>query len=237
MAQLSRRTVMGLPLAAWMSQEGEAVAQPNPEQEAMNLAVDFAAELPPFRALHGVNKGAVAFGGLLSVEAEHKALGVPFVRLHDCHWPNPDVVDMHAVFPHPDADPADPKSYDFALTDEYIASVRATGAHILYRLGESIEHTAHKRYVHPPKSPKKWAEVALGIVRHYNDGWATAFAMGFRIGKFGTNRKIALPCGAARTPITSNFTKQRPQTLKAQFPNIKVGGPAVGYSGKWEVAS
>ena len=43
------------------------------------------------------------------------------------------------VFPNPDADPALPASYDFRATDEYIAAVRATGAEIVYRLGESID--------------------------------------------------------------------------------------------------
>ena len=81
---------------------------------------------------------------------EQKALGIPFTRLHDCGWPNPYVVDHHAVFPNLNADPTLPESYDFRLTDEYINAVRLTGAEPIYRLGESIEHTSVKRYVHPP---------------------------------------------------------------------------------------
>ena len=59
----------------------------------------------------------------------------PFTRLHDCGWPNPYVVDHHVVFPNPNADPALPESYDFRLTDEYLAAVRQTGAEPIYRLG------------------------------------------------------------------------------------------------------
>ena len=79
------------------------------------------------------------------------------------------------VFPNPNADPALPESYDFRLTDEYIEAVRKTGAEPIYRLGESIEHTSVKRYVHPPADMEKWAAVCLGIIRHYNEGWADGF--------------------------------------------------------------
>ena len=234
MARLSRREVVGLSAAVLLNQNETAVAQPNAEQDAVPLVVDFAAELPLFRALHGVNKGAVTFGSLLSVEAEHKALGIPFVRLHDCHWPNPDIVDMHAVFPNPAADPADPKNYDFALTDEYLASVRATGAQIIYRLGESIEHTSHKRYVHPPKSVEKWAQIALGIVRHYNDGWANGFRYDIPYWEIWNEPENRPTMWSGTDADYFQLYRTVAQTLKAQFPKIKIGGPAVGYSGKFE---
>jgi hypothetical protein len=48
---------------------------------------------------------------------------------------------LHAVFPNPGADPQRGESYDFERTDAYVAAVRATGASVIYRLGESIEHT------------------------------------------------------------------------------------------------
>ena len=80
-------------------------------------------------------------------------MGTPYVRLHDCAWPHPDVVDMHAVFRDAGADPERAASYDFVLTDEYLAAIQATGARIIYRLGESIEHTRTKRFVHPPHDP------------------------------------------------------------------------------------
>ena len=45
-----------------------------------------------FRALHGVNNGPLDVGGTVDLSASHRAIGVPLVRLHDTHWPNPDVV-------------------------------------------------------------------------------------------------------------------------------------------------
>src|SRR5205085_9026480 len=114
------------------------------------------------------------------ITAALRELHPPFARLHDCHWPNPDVVDIHAVFPDFDADAELPSSYDFRLTDEYIAATRATGAEIIYRLGESIEHTWIKRFVHPPGNFQKWASICRGVIRHYNEGWADGFYYGIR---------------------------------------------------------
>ena len=94
-------------------------AVPLRAEEAV-LTADFAVPAGSIRPLHGINKGPLAPGGIFDVIKEQKELGVPFTRLHDCGWPNPYVVDLHAVFPDPDADPAKPGSYDFGLTDEYI---------------------------------------------------------------------------------------------------------------------
>jgi hypothetical protein len=74
------------------------------------------------RPLHGLNKGPLAPGGLVDVSGSWRTLRPPFARLHDCHWPNPDVIDMHALFPDPGADPKSESSYTFALTDEYLAA-------------------------------------------------------------------------------------------------------------------
>jgi hypothetical protein len=99
------------------------------------LSADFSVHIGSLRPLHGVNKGPLAPGGLIDLIKEQKELGVPFTRLHDCGWPNPAVVDHHAVFPDPKADPALPESYDFRLTDVYLAAVRKTGSEPIYRLG------------------------------------------------------------------------------------------------------
>src|SRR5215212_3047981 len=78
--------------------------------EPLVLKVDFGRTNGAFRTLHGINKGPLAAGGMFNVTAEQRALGLPFIRLHDCHWPNPDVVDIHAVFPNANADAENPSS-------------------------------------------------------------------------------------------------------------------------------
>lgn len=144
------------------------------------VTVDFSSTQGTLRPLHGINKGPLAPNGLVDLTEAHRRLRVPSTRLHDCHHPNPAVVDLHAVFPDPDADPSLPASYEFRATDEYLAAVRATGAEIIYRLGESIEHQTVKRHVHPPRDPARWAAACAGIVRHYNEGWAGGYRYGIR---------------------------------------------------------
>ena len=127
------------------------------------------------KPLHGLNNGPVCYGSLVDVSAYYKELGVPYARLHDPNWPHPREVDIPQVFPDFDADPQDPASYDFRRTDDYIQSIIDTGAKIVYRLGTSIEHTTRKYYIHPPADFAKWAQICIGIIKHYNHGWADGF--------------------------------------------------------------
>lgn len=69
--------------------------------------------------MHGVNGGPVAVGGTLDLSARWREAAFPLARLHDCRWPNPDVVDVHTIFPVPAADPDRPDGYDVERTDEY----------------------------------------------------------------------------------------------------------------------
>ena len=197
------------------------------------VQIDFAQSHGRFRSLHGINKGPLAAGGLLDVSEPLRLLKLPFLRLHDCHWPNPDVVDMHVVFPREDADPARPESYDFKLTDEYIAAAQATGAQIIYRLGESIEHTTIKRFVHPPKDPERWAAAALGIVRHYNEGWANGFRYSIRYWEIWNEPENRPAMWSGTDEGYFRLYQVTARSLKARFPDLKVGGPAVGNPGSF----
>lgn len=132
-------------------------------------------EIGAIKPLHGVNNGPVCYGSLLDVSHYYKRAGIPLVRLHDPNWPNAREVDIYTVFPDFGKDPSEPSSYDFATTDEYIRTVAETGARIVYRLGVSIEHTKEKYYVGPPEDFAKWAQICIGIIRHYNQGWANGF--------------------------------------------------------------
>ncbi len=197
------------------------------------LHVDFSAQGGVIRPLHGVNKGPLAPGGLFDVIREQKELGIPSTRLHDCGWPNPYVVDHHAVFPNPDADPSRPESYDFRLTDEYIEAVRKTGAEPIYRLGESIEHTRVKRHVHPPAAPDKWAAVCLGIVRHYNEGWANGFHHRIRYWEIWNEPENRPAMWSGTDDDYLRLYRTAALLLKKEFPSLKVGGPSLGASGSF----
>ena len=197
------------------------------------VSVDFSVPIGAIRPLNGINKGPLAPGGMVDVIKEQKALGIPFTRLHDCGWPNPYVVDHHAVFPNPDADPALPESYDFRLTDEYIAAVRQTGAEPIYRLGESIEHTSIKRYAHPPVDPEKWAAVCIGIVRHYNEGWANGFHHNIRYWEIWNEPENRPAMWSGTDDDYFRLYRITALAVKKRFPDVRIGGPAVGASGSF----
>ena len=197
------------------------------------LSADFSVHTGAIRPLHGINKGPLAPGGILDVIQEQKELGIPFTRLHDCGWPNPYVVDHHAVFPNPNADPALPESYDFRLTDEYIAAVRKTGAEPIYRLGESIEHTSVKRHVHPPADMEKWAAVCVGIIRHYNDGWASGFHHNIRYWEIWNEPENRPVMWSGTDDDYMRLYRTAATAIKRQFPALKVGGPSLGASGSF----
>jgi Glycosyl hydrolases family 39. len=145
-----------------------------------DLKIDFNKKIGVIRALHGVNNGPVCYGSLTDASRYFKEISIPYVRLHDTNWPHPREVDIHTVFPDFSRDPEDPESYDFSRTDAYIKSVLDTGAKIIYRLGESIEHSPIKYYIHPPADFQKWARICIGIIRHYNEGWANGFSYGIK---------------------------------------------------------
>ncbi|MES2707689.1 MAG: sialate O-acetylesterase [Verrucomicrobiota bacterium] len=201
--------------------------------ETAVLSADFSVPAGTIRPLHGINKGPLAPGGQVEVIREQKELGIPLTRLHDCGWPNPYVVDHHAVFPNPDADPGLPESYDFRLTDEYIDAVRRTGAEPVYRLGESIEHTAVKRFVHPPADPEKWAAVCLGIIRHYNEGWANGFHHGIRCWEIWNEPENRPAMWSGTDDDYLKLYRTAATAIKKEFPALKVGGPALGASGSF----
>jgi hypothetical protein len=140
-----------------------------------DIDIDCSKSQGRIKPLHGVNNGPVCYGSLVDVSAYYKELGVPYARLHDPNWPHPREVDIPQIFPNFDADPQDPASYDFRRTDDYLQSIVDTGAGIIYRLGTSIEHTQRKYYIRPPSDFAKWAQICIGIIKHYNQGWADGF--------------------------------------------------------------
>ena len=109
--------------------------------QAVEIVVDCSKTVGTLRPLLGVNSGPIPAGGTLDLSDRFRELGVTLTRLHDCHWPNPEVVDVHTIFPDPAADPSRPQSYRFERTDDYVRSILDVRSAIIYRLGESIEHT------------------------------------------------------------------------------------------------
>ncbi|MDI4647451.1 GH39 family glycosyl hydrolase [Cohnella hashimotonis] len=193
-----------------------------------DIRLDFTRKSAPLKKLHGVNNGPVTAGSLVDVTPAYREAGIPLARLHDTNWPNPGEVDIHTIFPDFGKDPEDPASYHFSKTDQYLASIVATGAKIVYRLGESIEHTSKKYYVHPPADYAKWARICIGIIRHYNEGWADGFHHDIRYWEIWNEPDN--PDGQVMWSGTDEqyyeLYRVASTAIKQHDPSLKVGGQA-----------
>lgn len=149
----------------------------HPDYSAASLAIDGGTVVSDrIKPLHGVNNGPVSGFGIFDEPYADASdyfaeMGVPFVRLHDTEFPfgRDEYVDIHCVFPLFCADAADASNYDFAATDEYVRAIQSAvpDAEIIYRLGESIDHTGDGGHAVMPDDFDQWAKICVEVVRHY----------------------------------------------------------------------
>jgi peptidoglycan/xylan/chitin deacetylase (PgdA/CDA1 family) len=174
-------------------------------------------------------------------DAVIKSMNLAYARTHDWALVNAGqrVVDWQYVFPLAHLDAKDPKNYVFGPTDHLLSLARGVGLDIFYRLGTSIEHTGDVHFnALVPEDFAKTAEVFAGIVRHYNRGWADGHEWGIRYWEIwnepdGTGNMWCLPkekgggdADAMRDRFVEFFVTVL-KRLKSEFPDIKVGGPAL----------
>ncbi|MBC7964655.1 MAG: hypothetical protein H7Z17_01920 [Fuerstia sp.] len=225
-----RRGLLGIAaicLACWVSTRC-GVAQPT----KIAIKVDVSRVVGRIQPLHGVNGGPLHSGETLDLSDAYRQLSLPLTRLHDCHWPNADVVDIHVLFPDPNADPELAASYNFSRTDDYIQTIVNTQSQIVFRLGESIEHSRKKYHVHPPADAGKWAAICLGIVRHYNDEWANGFRHNIRYWEIWNEPENRPAMWSGSDEDYFRIYAAAATAIKSRFPDVRVGGPAVGFAGK-----
>ncbi|MDF2668102.1 MAG: xynB 3 [Paenibacillus sp.] len=178
------------------------------------------------KALHGVNNGPVCYGSLIDVSDYFRKAEIPLVRIHDPNWPHAWEVDIHTIFPDFSKDPADPANYDFLRTDEYLRTILDTGAKIVYRLGESIEHTKKKYYVHPPENYEKWTQICVNIIRHYNEGWADGFHYELHYWEVWNEPDLDERMWSGTPLQLFELYEATVTAIKAYNPKLKVGGYA-----------
>ena len=200
---------------------------------AAEVRVDFARTNGVIRPLHGVNCGPLCYRGTVDLSAYHRELGVPFTRLHDTVWLNAEAVDIHTIFRDFRDDPALPENYDFRQTDDYLQTIADVGSRLVYRLGESIEHTPHKYYVNPPTDPEKWAAICVGIARHYTEGWAGGARQPIAYWEIWNEPDVRPAMWTGTDEQFFRLFEVTAKALKARFPEAKVGGPAVGGTGEF----
>ena len=222
-------------LFVWCESNSSATDQSGRDNEqTTSIAIDFSKSNGTIRPLHGVNFGPLCYRGMVDLSDYHRKLTIPLTRLHDVVWVNYDAVDISSIFRDFRNDPARADNYDFAATDDYLAAIVRTGSPILYRLGESIEHTPRKYKVHPPKDPTKWTDICIGIIRHYNEGWADGFHHQIRYWEIWNEPENQPAMWTGTDDQYFALYETASKAIKARWPALKVGGPSLGYTGDFE---
>ena len=216
------------------------------------LCADFSKSMGKVKPMHATNNGPVVnlnkyrngtchpFNCNLK---EFAAAGIPYARTHDTsHYHRyglEHTVDVYYIFPDFDADPTDPKNYDFACTDHYLQGCLLANTKPFFRLGHRIEHEVKKYGIHPPKDFKKWAVICEHIIRHYNEGWADGFHMGIEYWEIWNepdlhwNTDIDSPTWSGTPEQFFELYDVTATHLKASFPHLKIGGPALAGDLTW----
>ncbi|MBO4355864.1 MAG: hypothetical protein J5850_03305, partial [Clostridia bacterium] len=199
-----------------------------------------------FKVLNAVNNGPVykrhANDQFRSNFEAYKEAKIPYARNHDAafcaDYGGEHGVDISGIFKNFDADPYDPDSYNFAVTDEYILVTLEAGTETFFRLGQKIEHYIKKYDTLPPKDFKKWATICEHIISHYNEGWANGFNLGIKYWEIWNEPDLDWDSYYKRT---WGGTKEQffdlyeitAKQLKTRFPSLKIGGPALAGNLIW----
>lgn len=210
------------------------------------ISVDLGRPCGKIKPMHSVNNGPVykftADQRITNLDAYRDA-GIPYARVHDAsycaHYGGEHTVDVNMIFTDFDADPYDPASYDFQLTDDYMRVIDHAGTKVFYRLGSKIEHWSKKYNTLPPKDFKKWAVICEQIIRHLNEGWANGLHLGIKYWEIWNEPDLDTDdsdhkrtWGGTKASFF-DFYEVAAKYLKQQFPHLKIGGPALAFRLDW----
>jgi len=217
------------------------------------LSVNFDKDIGPVRPeLHSSGFGPQICSCPQQYIDDIKSMGFNASRTHDWALLNygERVCDYFHIFPLMHLDAKDPKNYVFAQTDYLLKRTREELGHdIFFRLGTSIEHSGNRVHFNSliPEDFDKVAEIFAGTIRHYNKGWANGHSWGIKYWEIwnepdGANNMWCLPEGdedrsSKRPDDLAKGVKRRDlfvkffvtclKRLKTEFPDVKVGGPAL----------
>ncbi len=212
----------------------------------IRIATNFSETYGKVKPMHSVNNGPVykfASDQRITNIDSYRAAGIPFARTHDASfystYGGEHCVDVNNIFTNFDADPFDPASYDFVLTDEYLKVIEFSETKVFYRLGSKIEHWKKKYNTLPPKDFHKWAVVCEHIIRHYTEGWAEGFNMDIEYWEIWNEADLDPDdsdhkrCWGGTKAQFFDFYEIAAKHLKSCFPHLKIGGPAVAGNMQW----
>ena len=198
-------------------------------------SVDFGRVVGKFKRLHGVNI-------IMPMEYEHDAgrcadlgkIGFDTVRVHDLRGQDNCAGmagDYQNIFPNYHADPNNPANYNFAPTDTFLRMVRESspGTNFVFGLAPTIENEAPnptKYWVVDPGNHDRFADLCIGIIRHYDRGWANGFEYGIRYYEIWNEPNSILLWNKSYEEFC-RFYAHAARRIKAGCPWIKIGGPAL----------
>ncbi len=212
-----------LELFALFAPAGDIHLQPQafPAKADLLLTVDMAPTGETLHPLLGVNAGPIPFGepGNADLTAQYQEIGVTMIRTHDYYGP----LDMGAIYPDQNADPADPASYHFEDSDRVFQAILDAGFEPYLRLGDSWTVPGLKQRA--PTNPENWVRAAVEVVRRYRQMAAEA-GIPLRYVEIWNEPNHAQFWDASPAAFFDLFA-QTALTLKAEFSNLKVGGPGL----------
>ncbi len=203
-----------------------------------SIRIDFTKKLGPIKPMNAGNNGPKIAGKNQTSGnfGTFKMLNIPYSRVHDANFCSaygaPHTIDVRAIFKDWNADPEDPASYDFMMTDIYLKSIRDAGSEPFYRLGGIIEHNPRKWFTCVPPDFGKFAVVCEHIIRHCTGSWANGLNM--KITYWEIWNEADLDGADAENKRNWQGTPEQFyelfcttfKHLKKCFPELKIGGPA-----------
>ena len=213
----------------------------------IEVTVDPSVVIGPIKPMHAVNNGPTKARKSDQTRGNFQAYRdarFPFARTHDSinqATSGGHTVDISAIFPDFDADETDPKSYDFTYTDVFLQTIMDAGTEVFFRLGQTIENGEQKRYhVFPPKDFAKWARICEHVIRHCNEGWADGHRWNIRYWEIWNEPDAQLDEDRHKSAQWQGtkaeffrFYEVAAKHLKAKFPQLRIGGPALGFRMDW----
>lgn len=197
----------------------------------VNIEVDFHDNIGKLKAINGVGNGPICHEQDLS--KYFKEAHITSVRYHDTDGGSAYgrcAIDVSRIFPNFDADEMDENNYYFQHTDQIMKAAYECGVKIVYRLGESIDHSIYKRHARPPKDFEKWSRICIQIIKHYNFGWANGFQFNIKHWEIwnepeGRSAKGDQPMwdGGTFEQVLDLYKTVVPK-IKQLDPTLKVGG-------------
>jgi len=210
-------------------------AAPVSSEAKVAASADFTKVVGKFKRLHGVNI-------IMPMEFEHDVarcadlgkIGFDTVRVHDLRGQDSCAGmagDYQNIFPNYHADPKDPANYNFAPTDTFMRMVRESspGTNFTFGLAPTIENYAPnptKYWVVDPGNHDRFADLCIGIIRHYDKGWANGFEYGVRYYEIW-NEPNSIALWDKSYEEFCRFYAHVAKRIKAGCPWIKIGGPAL----------